>query len=52
MSRCGKNSGGKDMFASEMPTSKCCNSGTNNDIELKFGEFSFLIDMFMHTKSE
>ena len=36
----------------EMPTSKWCNSGTDNDIELKFGDFSYLMDMFMCTKIE
>ena len=35
-----------------MPNSKCCNFGTDSDIELKFEEFSYLIDMFMYTKNE
>ena len=35
----------------KMPTSKCCNSGTNNNIELKFGEFSYLMDMSMCTNN-
>ena len=42
----------KTCLPLKMPISKCCNSGTNNDIELKFGEFSYLMDMFMCTKIE
>ena len=42
----------KTCLPLKMPTSKCCNSGTNNDIELKVGEFSYLMDMFMCTKHE
>ena len=36
----------------EMSTSKCCNSGTNYDTELKFEGFSYLVDMFMFTINE
>ena len=35
----------------KMPTSKCCHSGTDNDIELKIGDISYLMDMFMYTKN-
>ena len=42
----------KTCLPLKMPTSKCCNCGTNNDLELKFGEFSYLMDMFMCTKNE
>ena len=40
------------MCASENVNFKFCNSGTNNDIELKFGEIPYLMDMFMCTKNE
>ena len=36
----------------KMQTSKWCNSGIDNDIELKFGDFSYLMDIFMCTKNE
>ena len=36
----------------KMPTSKWCNSGTDNDIGLKFGDFSYLMDIFLCTKNE
>ena len=42
----------KTCLRQKMPTSKCCNSGTDNDIELKFGDFSYLMDMFMCTNNE
>ena len=42
----------KTCLPLKMATSKYCNSGTSNDIELKFGEFSYLMDMFMCTKNE
>ena len=34
------------------PSSICCNSGTDNDIELNFGDFSYLMDIFMCTTNE
>ena len=36
----------------KMSTSKCCNSKTGNGIELKLGDFSYLMDMSMCTKTE
>ena len=42
----------KTCLPLKMPTSKCCNSGPNNDIELIFEEFSYLMYMFMCTKIE
>ena len=42
----------KTWLPLKMATSKCCNVGTNNGIELKFGEFSYPMDMFMCTKIE
>ena len=42
----------KTCLRLKMPTSKCCNSGTDNDIEQKFGDFSYLLDMLMCNKNE
>ena len=41
----------KTCLPLKMPTSKCCTFGTDNDIELRIGDFSYLIDMFECTKS-
>ena len=48
--RYGKNVGCKEIFASWNATSKSCNCGINYDTELKFGDFSYLIDMLMYKK--
>ena len=42
----------KTCLPLKMPISKYGNSGSNNDIELKVGEFSYLMDLFMCTKNE
>ena len=42
----------KTCLLLKMPTSESCTSGTNNDIQLKIGDFPYLIDMFMCTKNE